>query len=192
MPVVIRPELHLFGDVCLQIGPASHRLERKAAAMLCILAVDGDTARSILAGWLWPEVDAAGARRNLRQRIFQLNCRAGRVIVAGRQRLRLIEDVDCDLAAADAVPALVAGAGEVLAGFAYDELADFSLWLAALRARLGEHALATNALPAEVRQALTAMVGRLESILLADLTLDTAQPTSTKWVSKRPARRSEK
>lgn len=192
MSGALRAELCLCGSACLRIGAVRFSLERKAAAMLCILAVDGDTARSILAGWLWPGVDAAAARRNLRQRIFQLNRRVGRAIVTGGQQLHLSEDVDCDLAAAD--PALVPAAdrGEVLAGFAFEELADFSAWLAALRTRLGDPVFATRTLRADVREALAAMVGRLESILLADQAAETAQSTSRKWASNRPARRSPK
>ena len=90
MSAATRVELRLLGAASLRIGPATHRLERKAAALLRVLALDGDTARSTLAAWLCPEPDAAGARRNLRQRIFQLHRRAGREIVAGRQRLRLV------------------------------------------------------------------------------------------------------
>lgn len=192
MSGAIHGELLLRGSACLRIGAASHRLERKAAALLCVLAVEGDTARGTLARWLWPEVDAAAARRNLRQRIFQLNRRVGCAVVAGGQQLHLSEDVVCDLAAAEPMASPAAERSEVLADFAYDELAEFSTWLAALRARLGGPALGARTLRADVREALTAMVGRLESILLADQAAGAAQSTSRKWASNRPARRSAK
>ncbi|MBL8307406.1 MAG: AAA family ATPase [Rubrivivax sp.] len=45
---------------------------RKALALLALLALDGAAPRERLAALLWPEVDAAAARRNLRRELFRL------------------------------------------------------------------------------------------------------------------------
>ena len=49
-----------------------HVGSRKALAMLAVIALEAGVSRVRLAGWLWPEVDAAGARRNLRRELFRL------------------------------------------------------------------------------------------------------------------------
>ena len=53
-------------------GVALEPLERKTAALFAILALEGPTPRSKIAGLLWPEVDEGKARRNLRQRLHRL------------------------------------------------------------------------------------------------------------------------
>ena len=40
MSAATRVELRLLGAASLRIGPATHRLERKAAALLRVLALD--------------------------------------------------------------------------------------------------------------------------------------------------------
>ena len=47
-------------------------LERKHAALLAWLWVEGPTPRSRLAGLLWPEASEERARGNLRQRLLKL------------------------------------------------------------------------------------------------------------------------
>lgn len=193
MSSVVPAELVLRSGARLRIGAASHELERKVAALLCVLAVDGDAARSTMARWFWPEVEASAARRNLRQRIFQLHRRCGREVVNGGPRLRLAAGIACDVVLrGDEGGTAGTGAGALLAGFAYDELAEFSAWLAEAGKRPAEPEVPALTLHADVRAALADMAERLESILLADLAAEAAQATSTKWVSKRPARRSEK
>ena len=135
-------ELRLLGGASLRVGGAVHALEAKAAALLCMLAVDGAAARATVAALLWPDVDAADGRRNLRQRVFQLHRLAGRELVCGRQTLRLVEGIGTDAAmpaaceSSGGAPAHAeADGGELLAGFEYGALADFSAWLAAARRR---------------------------------------------------------
>ena len=135
-------QLRLLGGASMRSGAVVHALEAKVAALLCVLAVDGGAARAAVAALLWPDVDAAGGRRNLRQRIFQLHRLAGRELIRGRQTLRLAEGVSTDVAVPAAAaatgsawaPAEVDG-GELLAGFEYGALTDFSAWLAAARRR---------------------------------------------------------
>ncbi|OYU92495.1 MAG: hypothetical protein CFE45_23025, partial [Burkholderiales bacterium PBB5] len=56
-------------------------LERKHAAMLAWLWLEGPTPRSRLAGLLWPEVGEDRARGNLRQRLLKLRQDAGDLVV---------------------------------------------------------------------------------------------------------------
>jgi len=55
-------------------GPdgATVPLAPRDAALLAWLALEGPTARTRLAGLLWPDSDAEAARNALRQRLFQL------------------------------------------------------------------------------------------------------------------------
>lgn len=70
-PVPMR--LQLLGAPCLLQGSQAVRVgSRKALAMLAVIALDGGVSRGRLAGLLWPDVDTAGARRNLRRELFRL------------------------------------------------------------------------------------------------------------------------
>ena len=66
-------ELRLFGQPrLLRAGVAVHVGTRKAMALLALLALDSALPREQLATLLWPDVDAAAARRNLRRELFRL------------------------------------------------------------------------------------------------------------------------
>jgi DNA-binding SARP family transcriptional activator len=56
-------------------------LERKDAALLALLTLDGPRPRAEAASLLWPDADAAHARNSLRQRLFRLQRAAGAEIV---------------------------------------------------------------------------------------------------------------
>lgn len=74
--------LHLHGPAHwrLDAGPA-RALERKHAALLAWLWLEGPTPRSRLAGLLWPEVSEERARGNLRQRLLKLRQDAGDIVL---------------------------------------------------------------------------------------------------------------
>ena len=55
-------------------------LERKHAALLAYLRLEGATPRGRLAGLLWPEVGSERARGNLRQRLSRLRQEAGEIV----------------------------------------------------------------------------------------------------------------
>lgn len=72
------PALHLTGSVRLVWpGRAAQPLDRRAAALAARLALDGPQPRAVLATWLWPDVDPARQRANLRQRLLALRQAAG-------------------------------------------------------------------------------------------------------------------
>ena len=103
-----RCRLTLGGVPRVAVGTQEHTLEPKHALLLAWLAIEGATARARLGALLFPDADEAGARNNLRQRLFQLKKKLGTDIVVGDGVLQLAADAAVDL---DGEPA-----GELLAG----------------------------------------------------------------------------
>lgn len=122
------------------------RLEKKTAALVAMLAIDGATSRSRLAGLLWPESKESTARNNLAQAIRRLRTASGVALVTGDETVELAgatSDVaDLLLAVhegrnADAARLLASsGSGELLAGVDLDEHADIDQWLRGARAQV--------------------------------------------------------
>ena len=100
-----------------------HVLERKAAALIALLALDGPTQRSRVAACLWPGASESQARTNLRQRLYRLRQQAGCDGVCDDGALRLADDVGLDIT--EALRALradaAAAAGELLGAHDYGE-----------------------------------------------------------------------
>lgn len=116
-------------------GAAHHALERKDAALLALLAIDGALPRARAAALLWPDADDDKARNNLRQRLFRLRRTATRDVVIAESVLRLAEGVEHDL---DELPRRLnddpaAGAGELLGDFDYNDCPDLADWVRAAR-----------------------------------------------------------
>lgn len=109
-------------------------LERKDAALLALLALDGPAPRARLALLLWPEVDAERARNNLRQRLFRLRRLAGRAVVDAGEVLALADGIVHDLAALAEDAA--GSAADLLGTLDYTDCAALADWIAAARARL--------------------------------------------------------
>ena len=123
MPVVL--ELLAGARVVVARRPAIV-LERKAAALLAVVALDTSASRSRLSSLLWPEVSERTGRANLRQLLRRLRLAAGRELLEGKDPLRLSAAVQVD--------ALRAGAaGELLAGYEYDDCPELADWLAVRR-----------------------------------------------------------
>jgi DNA-binding SARP family transcriptional activator len=124
-----RPRLDVDGRVCA--------LERKDAALLALLALDGPTARVRVALLLWPDRGEAGARANLRQRLHRMRRLAGRDLVEGADELVLAAGVVHEL---DCLPARLAAdpqslEGELLGALDYADCSEFADWLVAARER---------------------------------------------------------
>ncbi|MDP1900172.1 MAG: AAA family ATPase [Rubrivivax sp.] len=129
-------------------------LERKDAALLALLATAGATPRAGLAALLWPDVDAEGARNNLRQRLFRLKRAAGVDVVAGGNVVSLADLVVHDLAA---LPVRLAAdpqalAGELLGAFDYSDCTELAAWVDVAREQWR----------AALRDALAEIAARLE------------------------------
>ncbi|MFC3831632.1 MULTISPECIES: BTAD domain-containing putative transcriptional regulator [Deinococcus] len=134
------------------------RLERKLAAALAYLALEGATPRSRLAGLLWPESPEATARNNLSQMLRKLRLAVRAELVAGSDSLDLLPGVEVDVIrlrqgfAQGRTGELLAQSGELLPGLSYDDCPDLDDWIAAERERVVEWR----------RLALRAEVARLE------------------------------
>jgi DNA-binding SARP family transcriptional activator len=114
--------LKLRGAACWRHaeGPVN-ALERKHAALLAYLWLEGPTPRSRLAGLLWPEVPEERARGNLRQRLLKLRSEAGDLVQDNAGLLQLgntvmVEDPDDDGAA-------------LLSALEFDDCEAYARWL---------------------------------------------------------------
>lgn len=137
-PDAPRPRVDLLGPPGL-IDPQGVRmgLERKAAALLALLAIEGTRSRASLAAMLWPEAPIAAARNSLRQRLFRLQRAAGSELVVGQEDLRLAHGVVLDLAGAAQRLAEdpQAPLGALLEGLDYGDTIELAEWVDAARDR---------------------------------------------------------
>jgi DNA-binding SARP family transcriptional activator len=158
---VLPASLRLLGEPVLHVaGAAPHALERKDAALLALLAIDGPVPRGRAAALLWPDADDEAARNNLRQRLHRLRKRAGfEVIGTTNDVLRLADEVEVDLratgrtaveAAPDAEPI---APGDLLGTLDYADCTELNDWIVAARERRR----------AERRDALAAVASRMEN-----------------------------
>jgi len=134
----VAPRIDLLGPPGLVDNQGRRlALERKAAALLAVLALDGARSRASLAALLWPEVSAAAARNSLRQRLFRLQRAAGAELVQGQEELRLADRVALDLASATDRLAQdpQAPAGDLLEALDYGDTIELADWVDAARAR---------------------------------------------------------
>ncbi len=121
-PAALSLRLLLHGVACWQRGTDPPRpLERKHAALLAWLSLEGPTPRSRLAGLLWPDVGEERARGNLRQRLLKLRTDAGDVVQDSNGVLSLSPTVQLQ-------PPEPAGA-ELLQSLAFDDCEAFARWL---------------------------------------------------------------
>ena len=135
-------QLRVLGEAVLE-GPGIRFVpERKTAALLAFLALEGSANRSRLAGFLWPESGEERARANLRQLLRRLRNATDDDLLESSDLIRLSSQVEVDVlelqAAAIIDGALQGGAfsGELLAGHDYDDCPEFLEWLVAQRDRL--------------------------------------------------------
>jgi hypothetical protein len=115
------------------------RLDRRTAAVLSYLALEGETPKYKLAGLLWPDSPEATAKNNMRQLLRRLRTTAGADLVVGEERITLAEGVEADAAwlqarsfAGEHAAALELE-GELLAGLEYDDAPDLEEWLLGAR-----------------------------------------------------------
>lgn len=92
------PTLQLRGQARLRrSGESDHVLERRDAALLAVLVVEGPQSRTRLARLLWPDAEPSRALNNLRQRLFRLRRAAGTAVVTGGETVSLDQAVGHDL-----------------------------------------------------------------------------------------------
>ncbi|THF70918.1 hypothetical protein E7T06_04990 [Deinococcus sp. Arct2-2] len=125
-------------------GRPDWRLERKLAACLAYLTLEGPTYRSRLAGLLWPDSLEATARNNLSQLLRRLRTTAelGQAGMADPVELPSGLQVDAltarTLYAQGRYAELLAFEGDLLQGLSYDDCPDLDDWVLAERERWSE------------------------------------------------------
>ena len=70
-------ELEVLGGARLVVGGRHIHLERKVAAALSYLAVEGRTPKPLLMALLWPEASSVTASSNFRQMLRRLRQASG-------------------------------------------------------------------------------------------------------------------
>ena len=120
--LVLPLRLSLHGSaVSLQVGTQVTPLERKIAALLAYVHVEGATPRARLAGLLWPEASNDGARGNLRQCLARLRKLSGDVLSESAGLLAIAPTV--------AVEVPSSPQAKLLAPFDYDDCEEFARWI---------------------------------------------------------------
>ncbi len=116
------------------------RLSAKDAALLAVLALDGQQSSERAAALIWPAVDRRKADTNLRQRLFRMRRDIGATLVSGGASLKLAADVDTDVATTLARIASDENAGrdEFLGTLQFEDLPELARWLHAARTRWHE------------------------------------------------------
>ena len=111
------------------------KLERKTAALLTYLTLEGDTTRSRLAGLLWPDSLESTARNNLSQVARRLREGAGIALLTGDDRLSLSPELRIDASSLELEvfagndETVLGFHGELLEGLDYDDCPEFQDWL---------------------------------------------------------------
>ena len=132
----------LLGVNRLTLGRKTFAPERKTAALLCYLALEGSASRSKLAGLLWPGSEEATARNNLSQALRRLRHLTGEPLVLTGDTLQLQDGLRVDAvnlkkaALSGDAQAVAAYQGELLSTFDYDDLPEFHDWLWSTRETL--------------------------------------------------------
>ncbi|WNG17950.1 AAA family ATPase [Cystobacter fuscus] len=118
--------------------PPRH-LERKTAALVTYLALEGATERRRLAGLLWPESSEEKARGNLRQLLHRLKGKLGGHGIEGDDPVWLCDGLSVDAVLLREVilardyARLSKFHGELLAGFTFDDCTELDEWLSKQR-----------------------------------------------------------
>jgi DNA-binding SARP family transcriptional activator len=93
-------ELLMLGNpiLCINDKPLAFR-DKKGLGLIAYLAVNGETNRDTLADLLWSDLGQTDARRNLRQRLYELKTKIPSQILATEGELvRLETPIKTDLA----------------------------------------------------------------------------------------------
>ncbi|MBF5043394.1 AAA family ATPase [Aggregicoccus sp. 17bor-14] len=121
----------------LQLPHAAKGLERKTAALLARLALEGPAPRAALAQLLWPETAETAARANLRQLLRRLRLAAGAadLVADAGDTLALGADARLDVlllreaARAGRHAEVLAAPGELLGSETFDDVGELAAWV---------------------------------------------------------------
>ncbi|QSQ19178.1 bacterial transcriptional activator domain-containing protein [Pyxidicoccus parkwayensis] len=175
-------DITLLGVPRLPGSPEAPKyLERKTAALLAYLALEGPTMLWRLVGLLWPESSETTARSNLRQLLRRLRGMAGAPCVEVREPLRLTVGLSVDVALLRVAhetgdrERVSAFTGELLEGHVHDDCSALDEWLGMWWLRLRR--MRFEALDAQVRHQEQEQ-GQLTVALEAARRLVDLEPTS--------------
>ncbi len=130
--------LELLGSPRLtRAGALVHRLERREAVLLALLALSGPTSRGHAARLLWPDSDARHAGNSLRQRLFRLKRAAGCEVVVGDALLALAPCIATDIGyfATRVAADVEFGSPELLGALDFGDCGELGDWVDAARER---------------------------------------------------------
>jgi DNA-binding SARP family transcriptional activator len=157
--------VRLLGDPAVLLPAAPARaLERRAAGLLALVALEPGVTRARAAALLWPESD--NARRALRQQILRFRTNYGAELVRGDDALSL-----SDFVSTDAHGAPTPDAGVLLGALSFDDCSEFAAWLAQHRQQRRDHTtaqLGQQLAAAEASGDLPTAVAAAQQMLLAD------------------------
>lgn len=105
-------------------------LERRAAALLALAAIEPGVARRRVATLLWPDSAESHARQALRQQLLRLRKVCGGDLLEGESALRLAPHVTTDIATGAAARAALLGA------FDYEDTDELAAWVQHHRERM--------------------------------------------------------
>jgi DNA-binding SARP family transcriptional activator len=136
------------------------RLERRAAALLAYLGLEGPSSKSSSASLLWPDSPPGTLRNNLRR--LRLLCGGVELVEADSERLALAPVLQLDVASLrsaarshsyDGVLEILrpGGGGPLLSGFHFDDCEELARWLDGARAAVD--GWVRNAREAEIQRA---------------------------------------
>ena len=133
-----RPRVELLGLPRLVLHDAQpHVLERRDAALLALLVLQGPTSRHRVVGLLWPDLPLRAAQSNLRQRLFRLKQRVGSAIVVAEPAMMLADGIQHDLTPEIGTLAHLPDDAErpLLGSLEYDDCGELAEWVARARER---------------------------------------------------------
>jgi DNA-binding SARP family transcriptional activator len=135
-------KLQILGEARLSGAAEPVLLQRRAAAVLAYLALEGPTPKYRLAGLLWPDSGEDTARNNMRQLLSRLRTTTGTDLVLGTETVSLSGEVATDavelqnhVLSSRYVEAL-ALEGALLGTLDFDDCPDFEAWLSQAREQL--------------------------------------------------------
>ncbi len=134
--------LAVLGGAQLIAGEHRIHLERKSAAALSYLALEGRTPKPVLMALLWPEANSVAAGSNFRQMLRRLRQSSGEELVLGRGHAELVPHVACDLvdlkarATGGQHAEVLSHEGAPLAGLDYSDCPEFESWLRHVQERV--------------------------------------------------------
>ena len=147
--------LRLYGEPAVLLADGqSVALERRAAALLAVVALEPGISRLRLASLLWP--DSSDPRRNLRQQLLRFRQAFDRDLLVGDEALQLAPGITADVDAPQ-------GDAPLLGTHSFDDCEELSTWLSRRRLQQREDRLAA----ARQRLDQSEAAGELEAALHA-------------------------